>query len=133
MKNVTLIVLLVFLFTSCEDNQIERNWNRLEGKWKVNRAWLREDNARVLRNNNNRDAWKIEFKADSTFVLITDKDTLEGNYHARLTQIHFEFTKPSPDMEKPRLWCYVTVNRNSIEAMEMTDNGEFEYLWRREK
>ena len=72
MKNVTLIVLLVFLFTSCEDNQIERNWNRLEGKWKVNRAWLREDNARVLRNNNNRDAWKIEFKADSTFVFICD-------------------------------------------------------------
>ncbi|MFN5249585.1 MAG: hypothetical protein ACOVQJ_09365 [Bacteroidia bacterium] len=133
MKNVTLIVLLVFLFTSCEDNQIERNWNRLEGKWKVNRAWLREDNARVLRNNNNRDAWKIEFKADSTFVLITDKDTLEGNYHSRLTQIQFEFTQPSPDVEKPRLWYYVSVNRNSIEAMEMIDDGEFEYLWRREK
>jgi hypothetical protein len=133
MRNLTLIALLVFLFASCEDQQIERNWNRLEGKWKVNRAWLREDDAQLFKNNNSRDAWRIEFKADSTFVLITDSDTLQGTYHSRLTQIHFEFTKPSPDVEKPRLWYYVTVNRNSIEAIEMIDDGEFEYIWRREK
>lgn len=133
MRNLTLIVLMVFLFASCEDNQIERNWNRLEGTWKINRAWIREDNARVFKNNDSRDDWKIEFKADSSFILISENDTLQGIYHSRLTQIQFEFTQPSPAIEKPRLWYYVTVNRNSIEAMEMTDNGEFEYLWRRDK
>lgn len=133
MRNIALISVMAFLFASCEDKQIERNWNRLEGKWKVNRAWFREDNARVFRNNNSRDAWKIEFKADSSFVLITDKDTLDGTYHSRLTQIHFDFTDSSPDAERLKLWYYVSVNRNSIEAMEMTDNGEFEYIWRREK
>jgi len=131
MRLFAILTLLIFVFSACEDNQIDRNWNRLEGKWKVIDGWFREDDKQLFRNNESRDGWTIEFRADSTFVLVADKDTLTGTYHSRLTQIEFEFKLPKE--EKPRLWYFITISRNRIEATEMISMGEFEYLWRREK
>lgn len=131
MRFIAALSFIVFLFSACEDKQIDRNWNRLEGKWNVIDGWFRQDNKQVFRNNNSRDNWTIEFRADSTFTLITDNDTFTGNYHSRLTQIEFEFSEPKE--EKPRLWYFVHISRNRIEATEMTSSGEFEYLWKREK
>ena len=123
----------MIVFASCEDNQIERNWNRLEGNWKVQRAWFREDTKQVFRDNNSRDDWRVSFYADSTFMFFLENDTLKGRYHTSLTQVRLVFTGPSISPDNNVLWYYVTVNRNSIEATEMTETGEFEYFWSREK
>jgi hypothetical protein len=86
MKNILLILLIVFLFTSCNDTDQDKEYNNnIVGTWELNRTALQfEDNGEAIWSPVVENAYQLSFSVDlsheSTYAVVCNNTIDKGTY-----------------------------------------------------